>query len=129
MEGQLKRALVELQNALEMIPVTQEQSFKLQAINGGDLSCYGMLRNDRLKMDQVQMGANVESRWMFQDKDIHFMIFSGAIDLHFRLNNNIHTKHLVTSQSLRIPSGVPFMLKTYEIGGCVLLISITGENK
>jgi mannose-6-phosphate isomerase-like protein (cupin superfamily) len=79
-------------------------------------------------MDQVQMGENVESRWMFQDKDIHFMIFSGAIDLHFRLNENIHVKHLSTNQSLRIPSGVPFMLKTYEIGGSILLISILQQK-
>jgi len=102
MEGQLKRALAELQNVLEMIPVQQEQSFKLQAINNGQLSCHGMLRTNYLRMDQVRMGENVESRWMFQDKDIHFMIFSGAIDLHFRLNDNIHVKHLTTNQS-RLP--------------------------
>ena len=128
MAVQLKKALKELQTVLEMIPIDQEHSFKLQAINGGDLTCYGMLRNKHLQMDQVQMSANVESRWMFQNKDIHFMIFYGSVDLHFRLNENIHIKHLSTSQSLRIPTGVPFMLKTYEVGGSILLISIVGKN-
>lgn len=128
MEELLKKAFFDLKNLLDMIPITQDQTIKIEAVSGGDLTCHGMLNNGILQMDQLQMGANVETRWMFQNRDIHFMIFSGSVDLHFRLNENVHIKHLSVKQSLRIPAGVPFMLKTYESGGSILLISIRGEN-
>ena len=125
-EAELKSVFSELQNLLEMIPIKQKQSFDIKAVNNGELSCHGMLNTECLQMDHLKLGIGVETIWMFQDKDVHFLIFQGIVNLHFRLNENIHKKHLDTKQSLRIPSGIPFMLKTYEQKASLLLISIPG---
>ncbi len=123
MERTLIKKWNRLKEYLEMIPVPQDNSFRIEAINSAEIESHGLMNNDILRMDWVFMGKSVETRWTIQDKGIHFLVNQGKLDLHFRLNDNIHIKHLSVQQSIRIPPGIPFMLKTYEVSCSLLLIS------
>lgn len=113
---------------LEIMPVKQKSNFKIEAVNNGAISINGLMDNSALKMDQVNIDSSVETRWTIQNKSIQFVIYKGDVDLHFRLNENVHVKHLSVTQSLRIPLGIPFMLKTFEKNCSVLLISATEDK-
>lgn len=123
MEQKLKEAWKELKDLLRTIPIKQNKTFTIEAVNGGNISYHHVLGNDLFQMEDLRLGTNVETRWMFHNKDINFMVIMGMVDLHFRLNDNIHIKHLRRNQTIRIIAGIPFMLKTYEEDSNVLLIS------
>lgn len=128
MNDDLKKAWQQLKDVLDMVPVERRRSFQIEAVNGRDLTATGLIRNEDIRMDHLFMGDNVETRWVIQDVDVHFLVFRGMVDLHFKLNDNIHIKHLHAKFSLRVPQGVPFMLKTYESACKILIISITGVD-
>lgn len=128
MTDELKRAWKQLKDVLDMVPIERARSFNIEAINNGPLVATGLIKNDDIRMDHLTMGDNTETRWTFQNVDVHFLVFSGKVDLHFRLNDNVHIKHLAPKFSLRVPAGIPFMLKTYENGCKALIISIVGEG-
>jgi len=123
MDSDLVQKCDALIQQLEMIPVKQPCSFPLTAVNGDSCSVFGLMNNKFITMDQVLLGDNVETRWTFQASDIHFFVFTGSLEIHFRLNKNLHNKILQSKQSLRIMSGIPFMLKTFEQKCGILLIS------
>jgi len=118
----------QLRDYLEMIPIEQDNSFRLEAVNGRTVSCLGLLNNDEFKMDWVALDSSVETRWVIQDHGINFLVSAGSLEIRYRLNDNVHTKPLASEQSVRIPPGVPFQLVTYEKKCSVLLISKGDKN-
>lgn len=128
MNDALKKAWQQLRDMLDMVPIEQARSFAIEAVNAGNLVATGLIKNDDLRMDHLALGDSVETRWVIQDVDIHFLVFQGCVDVHFRLNNNIHIKNLTKKMSLRVPAGIPFMLRTCESRAKILIISITGAD-
>lgn len=128
MTDKLTEAWTQLKDFLDMTPIDRAESFKIQAVNNGRVVCHGMLKNQDIQMDHLQMGDSVETRWMIKDTDMHFLVFKGFVELYFRADENIHCQKLSHKQSLRIPAGVPFMLRTYESKCKILLISISGKK-
>lgn len=123
LQAKLDSSRRRLYEYLEMIPIEQKNSFRLEAVNGSEISCLGLLDNKEIKMDWVKIDSSVETRWTIQDRGINFMVNDGNIDVRFRLNDNVHSKSLHSEQSVRIPPGVPFQLVTYEKQCSIILIS------
>jgi hypothetical protein len=128
MSQDLAKKWERLKTFLDMVPIERDDSsFHLETVNAGKVECHGLLDNDHLKMDWVLLGSSVETRWTIQDRGINFLVNKGALELHFRLNERVHFKPLSIQQSLRIPAGIPFMLRTYEKKCSILLISAAEE--
>ena len=122
----LKTAFLELRDLLSLVPVATSQSFNIQGTNNLGVDIIGVLHNDAFSLDRMQIDPSTETRWTIQQRDIHFIVLKGSVMLRFKLNDNIHDKPLNKKQSLRIPAGIPFMLKTFEQDAVLLLISISG---
>lgn len=119
----LEQKWEELKEYLDMIPVEQNNSFRLESVNDRDVKCKGLLHNSEIRMDWVVLESSAKTRWVIQDCGITFMMNRGVLEIRFRLNDTIHSKFLRNEQSVRIPKGVPFQLITYEESCSVLLIS------
>jgi len=126
MNQDLRQAFVELKDLLSLVPVSKEQSFHIEAVNGAGVSVTGVIHNAAFSLDRLTMDASKDTKWTIQPRDIHFIVLSGSVLLRFKLKDNIYNKPLNIKHSLRIPTGIPFMLKTYEQDTAMLLISVTG---
>jgi hypothetical protein len=122
-EADLMDKFNRLKKYIEMTPQSRSNNFVLKSANAGVVDMRGMVRNDKLIMDQINLGANATTLWSIQKSSIRFVVYWGQVDLKFRVGTQVHIAGLSTTHSLQLKAGIPFKLETFESHCEVLLIS------
>lgn len=119
---ELSKLHLKLTKLIQELPVTDRASINIETVNNAPITICGINNIPGLCIDLVSIGPSISTRWVIQDRNLSFMISKGGILLRFKAKENIYKQYLKAEQSILMPAGTPFMLRTEEKKCSMLII-------